>query len=84
MRQRLPNRRRSTSFNCEHRGLGFTCGYSRFADGRIAEVTNHKVASAVDVNARYAAIIRLSGINRFLEQNTEPAGRLVRRKRGER
>ena len=37
-RERLPNRRRSTSFNFEHRGLGFTCSYSRFADGRIAEV----------------------------------------------
>jgi hypothetical protein len=58
-RQRLPNRRRSISRNLEHRSLGFTCTFSQFADGRIAEVflTNHKVASAVDVDARDAAII---------------------------
>jgi hypothetical protein len=58
-RERLPNRRGSISFNFEHRGLGFTCTYSRFGDGRIAElfITNHKVASAVDVDARDAAII---------------------------
>jgi hypothetical protein len=58
-RQRPPNRRCSVSFNFEHRGLGFTCTYSRFPDGRIAElfITNHKVASAVDVDARDAAII---------------------------
>jgi hypothetical protein len=58
-RQRLPNRRGSTSFCFEHRGLGYSCSYSRFADGRIAElfITNHKVASAVDVDARDAAII---------------------------
>jgi hypothetical protein len=59
MRTRLPNRRRSISRNLEHRSLGFTCTFSQFADGRIAEVflTNHKVASAVDVDARDAAII---------------------------
>jgi hypothetical protein len=58
-RQRLPNRRRSTSFCVEHWGLGFTCTYSRFPDGRIGElfVSNHKVNSAVDVDARDAAII---------------------------
>jgi hypothetical protein len=58
-RQRLPNRRGSISFSFEHRGLGFTCTYSRFGDGRVAEVfiTNHKVASGVDVEARDAAII---------------------------
>jgi hypothetical protein len=58
-RTRLPNRRCSVSFNFEHRGLGFTCTYSRFADGRIGELvlSNHKVNSAVDVDARDAAII---------------------------
>jgi hypothetical protein len=58
-RARLPNRRASISFNFEHRGLGFTCTYSRFADGNVGEVfiTNHKVNSAVDVDARDAAII---------------------------
>jgi hypothetical protein len=58
-RERLPNRRHSTSFNFEHRGLGYACTFSRFADGRVAEVflSNHKVNSAVDVDARDAAII---------------------------
>jgi hypothetical protein len=58
-RERLPSRRCSMSFNFEHRGLGFTCSYSRFPDGRVAEVfiSNHKVNSAVDVDARDAAII---------------------------
>jgi hypothetical protein len=58
-RQRLPNRRASTSFVFEHKSLGFTCTYSRFPGGGIAEVfiTNHKVASGVDIDARDAAII---------------------------
>jgi hypothetical protein len=58
-RQRLPNRRASCSFSFEHRGLHYTCTYSRFGDGRIGElfITNHKVNSAVDVDARDAAII---------------------------
>jgi hypothetical protein len=58
-RERLPNRRGSISFNFEHRGLGFTRTYSCFSNGRVAElfITNHKVASAVDVDARDAAII---------------------------
>jgi hypothetical protein len=58
-RQRLPDRRASTSFVFEHKSLGFTCTYSRFPDGSIAEVfiTNHKVASGVDIDARDAAII---------------------------
>jgi hypothetical protein len=58
-RERLANRRGSISFNFEHRGLGYTCTYSRFGDGRVAEifVNNHKVNSAVDVDARDAAII---------------------------
>src|SRR2546427_7685551 len=59
-RQRLPNRRCSVSFNFEHRGLGgFTCSFSRFADGRIAEVflQNHKSNSGADVAVRDAGII---------------------------
>jgi hypothetical protein len=57
-RQRLPNRRASTSFNREHQGLGFTCTFSCFADGRVAEIflTNHKPGSQSDSNARDAAV----------------------------
>jgi hypothetical protein len=51
IRQRLPNRRCS--------GLGFTCTYSRFADGRIGGIflNNHKSNSAADTNARDSAIV---------------------------
>jgi hypothetical protein len=58
-RERLPHRRASVSFNFEHRGLRYTATYSRFADGRVAEifVNNHKINSAVDVDARDSAII---------------------------
>jgi hypothetical protein len=58
-RQRLPNRRASCSFFFEHRGLHYTCTYSRFGDGRIGElfINNHKSNSHVDVDARDAAIV---------------------------
>jgi hypothetical protein len=58
-RTRLPNRRCSVSFNCEHRGLGFSCTFSRLPDGRVGELflSNHKVNSAVDVDVRDAGII---------------------------
>jgi hypothetical protein len=57
-RKRLPNRRRSTSFDFEVDGLRYTCTFSRFADGRIVEVflSNHKSNSHADVSARDAAI----------------------------
>jgi hypothetical protein len=57
-RQRLPNRRASTSFEFEVAGLRYTATVSYFADGRIAEtfLQNHKSNSAADVNARDAAI----------------------------
>jgi hypothetical protein len=43
-RQRLPNRRASTTFGLEVAGLKYTATVSRFADGRIGELflTNHK------------------------------------------
>lgn len=58
-RQRLPNRRASTSFSLEIAGLHYTCTFSRFADGRVGEVflNNHKSNSASDANARDAAIV---------------------------
>jgi ribonucleoside-diphosphate reductase alpha chain len=57
-RLRLPNRRRSETFELELAGLRFTCSFSRFADGRVAEVflQNHKPGSQSDCNARDSAI----------------------------
>jgi hypothetical protein len=57
-RNRLPNRRRSETFELEALGLQYTCTVSWFADGRIGELflTNHKSNSAADTNARDAAI----------------------------
>jgi len=58
IRQRLPNRRASTSFMFELAGLHYSCTFSCFADGRLAEVfiNNHKAGSAADANARDAAV----------------------------
>jgi hypothetical protein len=57
-RERLPNRRASYSFAFELGGLHYTCTYSCFGDGRLAEVflQNHKPSSQSDVNAREAAV----------------------------
>jgi hypothetical protein len=56
-RQRLRNRRASTTFEIDA-ALAYTVSYSRFPDGTVGEVflTNHKTNSAADVNARDAAI----------------------------
>jgi hypothetical protein len=58
-RERLPNRRRSLTFNVEVGGLRYTATASRYADGRIGELflTNHKSNSAADTNARDSAIV---------------------------
>jgi hypothetical protein len=58
-RRRLNNRRPSTTFEFEVAGLNYTCTYSRFADGNVAEVflNNHKSNSASDANARDSAIV---------------------------
>jgi hypothetical protein len=58
-RERLPNRRASTTFDFEVAGLTYTCTVSRFADRRLGELflANHKTNSAADVNARDAAIV---------------------------
>jgi ribonucleoside-diphosphate reductase alpha chain len=57
-RQRLPDRRASTSFEFVLGTLRYTATVSRFADGRIAEVflQNHKPGSQSDSNARDAAV----------------------------
>jgi ribonucleoside-diphosphate reductase alpha chain len=56
-RERLPNRRDSTSFDFEVAGLRYTATFSR-TGGRVLEVfiQNHKPASQSDSNARDSAI----------------------------
>ncbi len=58
VRERLPNRRTSETFELEVAGLRYTCSFSRYRDGRIAEIflTNHKSNSGADTAARDAAI----------------------------
>ena len=58
MRERLPNRRESETFELECAGLKYTATIGRFSDGRVAEVfiSNHRVNSHADVVARDAAI----------------------------
>ena len=58
-RERLPNRRRSVTFELEVAGLHYTCSVSRFLDGSVGEVflQNHKPGSQSDFNARDAAIV---------------------------
>lgn len=58
-RHRLPNRRPSETLELIAGGLGFTCTFSRFADGRVAEIflSNHKTNSMADQLARDAAVV---------------------------
>jgi hypothetical protein len=58
-RERLSNRRSSLNFSFECAGLKYTATYSRFGDGRVAEIflNNHKINSGADVSARDAAVI---------------------------
>ena len=58
-RTRLANRRLAETFVLECGGLRYTCTVGRFPDGRLAEVflSNHKLNSAADANARDAAIV---------------------------
>src|SRR6516164_5890575 len=67
-RERLPNRRSAETLDLEIAGLRYTCTIGKFPDGSIAELflSNHKINSAADVNARDAAItfsIAVSGMN---------------------
>jgi hypothetical protein len=57
-RERLPNRRASTTFAFECAGLDYVCTFSRYCDGRLGEVfiSKHKTNSGADVAARDAAI----------------------------
>jgi len=57
-RQRLQNRRASTTFDIEVGGLRYTATASQYEDGRIGELflANHKSNSAADTVARDSAI----------------------------
>jgi hypothetical protein len=57
-RRRLPHKRASENFSFEVAGLRYTATFSRFADGRIAEIflSNTKPSSQSDVNARDSAV----------------------------
>ena len=59
MRERLPSRRASTTFDFECADLRYVCSYSCYADGRIGELflgNHHKSNSAADTAARDSAI----------------------------
>jgi hypothetical protein len=58
-RERLPNRRQSTTFDLMAQGLKFTCSVSYFPDGRPAEISlqNHKAGSMAGINAQDAAVV---------------------------
>lgn len=57
-RQRLPNRCGHELLDFEHGGIRYTAGAGRFEDGQLAEIflTTAKHGTAVDVNARDAAV----------------------------
>jgi ribonucleoside-diphosphate reductase alpha chain len=53
-RQRLPNKRASTTFEFKHNHILYACTYSRFAGGNVAEafLGNHKSGSHLDACVR--------------------------------
>jgi hypothetical protein len=57
-RRRLPNRRGHELLSFEHGGIHYTAGAGRFENGDLAEIflTTAKHGTAVDVNARDAAV----------------------------
>jgi hypothetical protein len=88
-RQRLANRRGSVSFSFVANGLGYTATYSRFSDGRVAEVflQNHRTNSGADVNARDSAIAAsfalqhggdLESLRKALSRQSRPPVRAAR------
>ena len=58
-RQRLSNRRASTTFSLECNGLRYVATFSRFSDGRLAEIfiTNAKAGSHSDSAAKDSAVV---------------------------
>jgi hypothetical protein len=58
-RQRLPNRRISTSFDIEVSGRRYRCTTSYFTDGKLGEIflSNNKAGSDSDCAARDSAVV---------------------------
>jgi hypothetical protein len=69
-REHLPSRRSSTTFDFTCANLHYTCSYSRFASGGIAELflSNHKSNSHADTAARDSAIV----CSLALQHGTDP------------
>jgi len=59
MRERLPNRRASESFEIEVGGRKYRCTYSLFGNGRLAEIflNNNRVNSDSDTAAKDSAVV---------------------------
>ncbi len=59
LREQLPNRRGCDLLDFECGGMEYTAGYTRFEDGRLAEVflNSEKIGTATETNARDASII---------------------------
>jgi hypothetical protein len=58
-RTRLPNRRPSENFEIDVHGRKYRCSYSRFDDGRLAEIflSNNKSGSDSDTAAKDSAVV---------------------------
>lgn len=58
-RERLPNRRPSETFDLDVNGRRYRCSYSRFPDGRLAEIfiSNNRVNSDSDTAAKDSAVV---------------------------
>ena len=58
-RQRLPDRRQSENFEIDVNGRRYRCSYSRFPDGRLAEIflSNNKAGSDSDTAAKDSAVV---------------------------
>jgi ribonucleoside-diphosphate reductase alpha chain len=58
-RESLPNRRQSEILAFDHEGNRFTLGFSRFHDGRIAEIflSSNRPGSVIEAIGRDAAIV---------------------------
>jgi hypothetical protein len=58
-REKMPNRRASENLKLALEGVSYQCSYSRFPDGRLAEVFIHagKVGSSINIMARDLAVV---------------------------
>lgn len=74
-RRRLLDRRSSTNFEFEFWGLNFTCTYSRYPDGGLAEV----FLDAGKVGTQVSAIVRDAAIMTSLALQFDCPGETARR-----